>query len=184
MSKNKMKKLQIGKVVVNMGVGSSGEKLIDSEEILKSVTGQEPKRTEAKQTLPNFGIREGEPIGCKVTLRNQKARDFLKKAFKVKNNQIQKKSIDKQGNFSLGIDEHTNFPDQEYDPNVGIFGLDIAVNMKRPGYNVKEKSEKKDIGDSHKITPEETQQYLEETFDVEVVEEDEWRRKKRMQKMW
>lgn len=173
MSGQEMKNLEIGKIVVNMGVGSSGEELINAEGIIEEITGQEPIRTEAKQTLPNFGIREGEPIGCKVTLRGQKARDFLEKVFEVKRNEIKDKSIDKHGNFSLGIDEHTNFPEMEYDPNIGIFGLDISVRMERPGYRVEKKSNKKEIDDSHKISPEETKEYLENEFNVEVVKEDE-----------
>lgn len=173
MSEQEMKELKIDKVVVNMGIGSSGEDLINAEEIIEEITGQEPMRTEAKQTLPNFGIREGEPIGCKVTLRGEKAKEFLKKALEVKRSQIKEKSIDKHGNFSFGIDEHTNFPEMEYDPNIGIFGLDVSVRMQRPGYRVKEKSNQKEIPETHSISPEDTKQFLQKELNIEVVEEDE-----------
>ncbi len=173
MSETEMKKIKIGKVVVNMGVGDSGEELINAENILEELTNQEPMRTHAKQTLPTFGIREGEPIGCKVTLRGQNAKEFLKKSLEVKNNKINKKSIDEYGNFSFGIDEHTNFPEMEYDPNIGIFGLDISVRIKRPGYKVKETSDEKDIADSHKVSADETEDFLETELGVEVVEKDE-----------
>lgn len=173
MSENQMKQIKIGKVVVNMGIGSSGEKLINAEKIIEEITGQEPIRTESKQTLPNFGIRKGEPIGCKVTLRDKKAKEFLSRSLAVNRNQIKEKSIDKHGNFSFGIEEHTNFPEMEYDPSIGIFGLDISVRLKRPGYRVEEKSDQKEIPETHKISPEETKQFLEKEFNIEVVKEDE-----------
>ena len=68
-----MKDIYIDKVVVHMGVGESGERLVKAEDIMKQITGQKPVRTIAKRTQPAFGIRKGAPIGCKVTLRRENA---------------------------------------------------------------------------------------------------------------
>ncbi|WGI17222.1 50S ribosomal protein L5 [Methanonatronarchaeum sp. AMET-Sl] len=174
MNSNKMKKPQIEKVVVNMGIGSGGEELMHAEEIIEKLTNQQPIRTKAKKNVPTFGIRKGEPIGCKTTLRGKKARKFLKKALEVKENRIPQKSIDNHGNFSFGIDDHTGFKGIEYDPNVGIYGLDVTVTMERPGYRVKKRSKSNNpIGPEHALTPKDTAQYLENEFDVKVVEKDE-----------
>ncbi|RZN60220.1 50S ribosomal protein L5 [Methanonatronarchaeum sp. AMET6-2] len=174
MNKSTMKKPQIEKVVVNMGVGSGGEDLMQAEEIMEKLTKQQPIRTHAKKNVPTFGVRQGEPIGCKTTLRGEKARDFLKRSLQVKENRIPKKSIDKNGNFSFGIDDHTGFKGIEYDPNVGIYGLDVAVTMERPGYRVKKRSKSNQkVGPDHVLTPEDTERFLENEFDVKVVEKDE-----------
>ncbi|OUJ18833.1 Ribosomal protein L5 [Methanonatronarchaeum thermophilum] len=174
MNANKMKKPQIEKVVVNMGIGSGGEELMHAEEIMETLTNQQPIRTHAKKNVPTFGIREGEPVGCKTTLRGKKAIKFLEKALEVKENKIQKKSIDNHGNFSFGINDHTGFKGIEYDPNVGIYGLDITVTMERPGYRVKKRSKSnKPLGPEHVLTPEDTAQFIEKELDTKVVEKDE-----------
>ncbi|OKY78899.1 MAG: Ribosomal protein L5 [Candidatus Methanohalarchaeum thermophilum] len=170
-TKNEMKEPEIEKVTVNIGVGSSGEDLINAENLLDEITGQEPVRTRSKQNNPTFEIKEGEPIGCKVTLRGKKAVEFLEKALEVIGNEIPEKSIDEYGNFAFGIEEHTNFPEMEYDPSVGIFGMDISVTMERPGYRVKKRSvEQKKIPEEHTLDPEDTIKYLKEQFETEVTQ--------------
>ena len=72
-----MRDIYIDKVVVHMGVGESGERLVKAENIMKKITGQMPIRSIAKKTQPAFSIRKGAPIGCKVTLRGKTARDFF-----------------------------------------------------------------------------------------------------------
>jgi large subunit ribosomal protein L5 len=72
-----MRDVYIDKVVVHMGVGESGEKLVKAENIMKTITKQTPIRSIAKMTQPAFSIRKGAPIGCKVTLRGKPARDFF-----------------------------------------------------------------------------------------------------------
>jgi large subunit ribosomal protein L5 len=134
---NPMRVPRISKVTVNMGVGEGGEKLEIAENLLKDLTGQQPVRLTAKESNQTFAIRKGLPIACKVTLRGQKADDFLKKALYAVDNRIKKSSFDQQGNLSFGIDEHINLPDVKYDPKVGIWGMDVSVTMERPGYRIK-----------------------------------------------
>jgi len=172
---NPMLRPRVEKIIVNMGIGSSGDKLVRAENVLEDLTGNKVVRTKAKQTIKSFGIKEGEPIGCKTTLRGEDARDFLERALEVKGNVLSGESIDEQGNFSFGIDEHTNFEGVEYDPDVGIFGMDVVVVMERPGYRVSRRSQDdSEVGDKHSLKPEDVVLYLEEEFGVEVKETDEF----------
>ncbi|MEM3003748.1 MAG: 50S ribosomal protein L5, partial [Candidatus Bathyarchaeia archaeon] len=75
---NVMRKIKIGKVTVNIGVGKSGEPLEKAKKVLEQITGQTPCSRKARRTVKDFGIRKGEPIGCMVTLRGERAADFLK----------------------------------------------------------------------------------------------------------
>ncbi|HJK35325.1 MAG TPA: 50S ribosomal protein L5, partial [Methanocorpusculum sp.] len=78
-----MQKPYVAKVVVHMGVGEAGERLVNAENIMSDLTqGSKPIRSYAKNTLPAFGVRRGQPIGCKVTLRGEKAMTFLTTALK------------------------------------------------------------------------------------------------------
>ena len=102
-----------------------------------------------------FGMAKGRPIGCKITLRGKDADDFLKRAFEAADNKISKKSFDKLGNLSFGVKEHIDVPGVNYDPDIGIFGMDVTVTLERPGYSVKRKKISHKVGKKHLITPEE-----------------------------
>jgi large subunit ribosomal protein L5 len=166
---HEMREPQIEKVVVHMGVGRGGVDLQNAEEILEEITGQESVRTQAKQTDPEFGIREGDPIGAKVTLRAEDAEDFLDRALPLAD--LSARQFDQTGNVSFGVDEHTDFPSQEYDPNVGIYGLDVTVNLVRPGYRVAKRDQvSRQIPSNHRLDSEDAVAFLESNFDVEVNE--------------
>jgi large subunit ribosomal protein L5 len=165
---NPMREILIDKVVINIGVGESGERHKKAMILLEQLTGQKPVATYATQTIRNFGIRKGEAIGVKVTLRGQKAMDFLMKALKVKEFKLSKRSIN-AGNFSFGIQEHIDLPGVDYDPDIGIFGMDVCVVLKRRGYRVaKRRRCRAKVGKSHRITKEETIEWL-KSLGVEVV---------------
>ena len=167
---HEMREPRVEKVVVHMGVGRGGRDLADAEGIIEDVTGQTSVRTLASATEPDFGIRQGEPIGTKVTLRGDAAYDFLERALALAS--IDASQFDETGNFSFGIAEHTEFPSQEYDPTIGIYGMDVTVNLVRPGYRVtKRERASRSIPASHRLTPEDAVAFLESTFDVEVADE-------------
>jgi large subunit ribosomal protein L5 len=166
---HEMREPQIEKVVVHMGVGKGGVDLQNAEEILEEITGQESVRTQAKQTDPEFGIREGDPIGAKVTLRGADAEDFLDRALPL--TALAERQFDQTGNVSFGVDEHTDFPSQEYDPNIGIYGLDVTVNLVRPGYRVAKRDQvSRQIPSNHRLDAGDAVAFLESNFDVEVNE--------------
>ena len=164
-----MREPRIEKVVVHMGVGQGGRDLGNAEEIIEDVTGAESVRTSAKKTVQEFGIRQGDPIGTKVTLRDQDAEEFLAKALPITD--ISASQFDEAGNVSFGVDEHTAFPSQEYDPNTGIYGLDVTVTLVRPGYRVAKRDQvTRSIPDGHRMTAEDAIAFLESEFDVEIDE--------------
>lgn len=165
-----MRTPEVDKVVVHMGVGESGQRLVDAEGILGAVTGQTTVRTYAKRTLPAFGIKKNEPIGCKVTLRGESAEEFLKTSFAIIENTLSAAQFDKLGNVSFGIEEHTDFPGMRYDPNIGIFGMDVIVAVKRPGHRIsKRRIARSKIPSSHKVTKEDSISFFKEKYAVEVV---------------
>ena len=164
---HEMREPTIEKVVVHMGVGEGGRELANAEDIIEAVTSQESVRTKANSTMPDFGIRQGDPIGTKVTLRGEDAHEFLKTALALAD--VAESQFDETGNFSFGIEEHTDFPSQEYDPNVGIFGLDVTVNLVRPGYRVTKRDKRsQQIPSKHRLDAEDAVTFVEANFDVEV----------------
>ncbi|BAI62306.1 50S ribosomal protein L5P [Methanocella paludicola SANAE] len=169
MSDNAMRTPRIEKVTVHMSVGESGKKLSNAEMIMQTITGQKPVRNFAQKTLPAFGIKKGEAIGCKVTLRGAKAEKFLNTAFAIKEKSLNVKSFDKNGNFAFGIEEHTDFPGLEYDPEIGIYGMDVIVSIERPGYRIKRrKAQQQEIPAGHKLTKDDSIAFLGNKYGVEV----------------
>ncbi len=168
---NPMKVPRLVKCVVNIGVGQGGEKLRKAFDVLEMLTGQTPVETIATTTNAEFGIREGQPVGCKVTLRGQKAFDFLEKAFWVKENRLSEKSFDDHGNVNFGIHDYTDFKEASYDPNIGVFGMDISIVIGRKGIRIaNRKKNKKSIPPELKMTKEESIDFMENEFDLEVYE--------------
>ncbi|MFQ3319196.1 MAG: large subunit ribosomal protein L5 [Natronomonas sp.] len=166
---HEMREPTVEKIVAHMGIGQGGEPLATAEEILGEITGQQPVRTTAQRTIQDFNVREGDPIGAKVTLRGEAAEEFLDIALEFSD--ISSSQFDETGNFSFGVEEHTDFPSQEYDPQTGIFGLDVTVNMVRPGYRVRKRAKvSRPIPSRHRLTAEDAIAFLESNFDVEVSE--------------
>lgn len=127
---------KIEKVVVNIGVGDaiSNSKLLDEAvEELAAITGQAPVVTKAKKSIANFKLREGMPIGCKVTLRQEKMYEFLDKLFNISLPRVRDfrgvsdTSFDGRGNYTLGIKEQLIFPEINYDKVNKVRGMDIVV---------------------------------------------------------
>jgi large subunit ribosomal protein L5 len=112
------------------------------------------------------------PIGCKVTLRKDSARKFLEQAFWVKDNKLAFYSFDEYGNFSFGIPDYTEFKGMKYDPQIGIFGMDISVTLTRDGRRItKRRRMKKKLPKNHRVTEEEAKEFVKRELNVEVVEE-------------
>ncbi|MBS7287695.1 MAG: 50S ribosomal protein L5 [Candidatus Freyarchaeota archaeon] len=169
--KNPMYKPFIAKVVVNMGIGSSGEKLVKAMKVLESITGQKPVECRAKKTIRDFGIRKREPIGCKVTLRGEAARKFLEKALDAVEKTLNPDSFDHHGNISFGIREHIDIPETKYDPELGVFGMDVCVSFERPGYRVSRRKRRKSrIPKKQRVTKEEAILILKREFNVKFGE--------------
>jgi len=160
-SANPHRAVRIVKVVVNAGVGESGEARTKAEKVLQMVTHQKPVATRSHSTNRDFGIRQGQEIGAKVTLRGDVARDFLLRAFEARDRQLDVDSIDKFGNFSFGIADYTDFTGMKYDPAIGIHGMDVAVEIGRAGFRVRQRAlQSRPIPRSLRSTRDETRAFL------------------------
>lgn len=126
----------VEKIVINMGIGEAiqNPKLLEEAVAeLAQITGQAPVITKAKKSIANFKLREGMPIGCKVTLRKEKMYDFLDKLMNISLPRVRDfrgvspKAFDGRGNYTLGIREQLIFPEIDYDQVNRVRGLDIVV---------------------------------------------------------
>lgn len=166
---NPMREIRIEKVVVNVGVGEAGDRLLKAQRVLELLTGQKAVPTLSKRTNRDWGIRHGMPIGAKVTLRGDRAEAFLRRALWARNHLLPRWNFDSEGNFSFGIADYTDFKEMKYDPEIGIFGMDVNVVLRRPGGRVARRRIRRGrIPTAHRTTPTETIAFVKERFNVEV----------------
>jgi len=164
---NPMTKPTLDKVTVHISVGEGGQKLINAENIVKTLTGQATVRTSAKKTQPIFGIRKGQAIGCKTTLRRERASAFLRSSLETRQNFVHEFQFDDTGNVSFGIVDHTDFPGMTYDPQIGIFGMDVIVSLKKPGYRVaRRRAAQRRVPIGHRVTREQAISFLQNNYNV------------------
>ncbi|MEI6125392.1 MAG: 50S ribosomal protein L5 [Pseudomonadota bacterium] len=135
--KNIMQVPKVDKVVINMGLGEAIQnvKVIEAaQKELAAITGQKPVVTKARKAIANFKLRQGMPIGCKVTLRKEHMYEFLDRLLNLALPRIRDfkgvpvKAFDGRGNYALGIREQIIFPEIEYDKVDKIRGMNIVIN--------------------------------------------------------
>jgi len=164
-----MKKISLEKVVLNMGVGKSGDVINIARKALDQISGKKSSARNAKETQRDWGVRKGEPIGAAVTVRGKDAIELAKRLFEAKGNRVNGKSFDNFGNYSFGIKEHIDIPGVKYDPQIGILGLGISITLTRPGYGVRTRSKHKArVGKKHIIKNQEAKDYLVKEFGVTI----------------
>ena len=134
--KNPMEVPKITKITLNMGVGEAvadKKVLVNALADMEKIAGQKAQRTLARKSVAGFKIRDGYPIGCKVTLRRERMYEFLDRLVSIAIPRIRDfrglnpKSFDKQGNYSLGVQEQIIFPEINYDQIDAIRGMDITI---------------------------------------------------------
>ena len=168
-TQNIMKEIKLEKVVLNMGVGKSGDAIETAKKALDQISNKKSCNRSAKKAHRDWSVRKGEPIGAAVTVRGDDAKLLLKRLFEAKGNNVNSRSLDDMGNLSFGILEHIDIPGIKYDPKIGILGLDVTARLIRPGYNIRIRSKHKaSVGKSHKIKPAEAKEYLIKEFGVVV----------------
>ena len=132
---------KVTKITLNMGVGEAlnDKKVLErAVEDLTLIAGQKPLITKARKSVANFKIREGMPIGCKVTLRGNIMYEFLERLVSIAIPRerdfrgLETKSFDGRGNYSMGIKEHIIFPEIDYDKVDKIRGMDICISTSAP----------------------------------------------------
>ena len=133
---NRMQVPRLEKVVLNMGVGegiSDSKKVTAAAADLGLIAGQKPVITRARKSIATFKVRDGQPIGCKVTLRKTRMYEFVDRLINIALPRVRDfrglspKSFDGGGNYTIGIKEHIIFPEIDYDKAADVWGMDITV---------------------------------------------------------
>ena len=166
-----MRAIRVEKVVVNIGVGEAGEKLVMAQRFHDIETRQKSTQTLAHVGVRDWGVRRNMPIGAKVTLRGSAADAFLERALAVRNNRLPAYSFDPRGNFSFGVPDYTDFEGMKYDPEIGVFGMDVTVSLSRPGFRVaRRRVRPRPVPMHHRITRSEGIEFIRSRFKTEVIE--------------
>jgi large subunit ribosomal protein L5 len=134
--KNRMEVPKIEKIVINMGVGEATQdkkKVEQAASEMEAIAGQKPVITKAKKSIAQFKLREGMPIGCKVTLRRERMYEFLDRLITIALPRVRDfrglnaKSFDGRGNYAMGLKEQIVFPEINYDRIEKVRGMDVIV---------------------------------------------------------
>jgi large subunit ribosomal protein L5 len=169
-TQNAMKTIRLEKVVLNMGVGKSGDAIEIAKRALDQISGKKSCSRDAKATQRDWGVRKGEPIGVAVTIRDEDATILLKRLLEAVGNRLKGRSFDNFGNVSFGIKEHIDIPGIKYDPQIGILGMEVAITLTRPGFSIRLRSRHKaSVGHEHRISREEAQEFLTREFGVTII---------------
>jgi len=167
---NPMNKIRLEKLVLNIGVGKSGDAIEIAKKTLNQISEKKPCSRNAKEAQRDWGIRKGEPIGVAVTVRGKDAGNLLKRLLEAKGNKIKGRSFDNFGNFSFGILEQIDIPGIKYDPKIGILGLEVSVTLTRPGFNIRFRSKHKaKVGKNHRISSDEAKEFLTKEFGTVII---------------
>jgi large subunit ribosomal protein L5 len=166
-----MQNVRIEKLTLNIGAGTDQQKLEKGMSLLKNITGIPALKTTAKKRLPAWGLRPGLPIGCKITLRKQKALELIPRLLKSKENKLTPQNFDQQGNVSFGIHEYIDIPGVNYDPAIGVMGLQVCITLEKPGYRVKRRRIKPSkIPPKHIVTKEQAIDFMKQKYNVNTGE--------------
>ncbi len=169
-SSNVMREIYLEKVTINISVGNDKNAMERAKKLLIKLTNRTPSYVMARKRIATWSIRPGLPIGYKVTLRGEEGEKFLKWILESKGNKVSKSSIDKYGNFSVGVHEYLDLINMKYDAEIGVMGFEVAVNFARKGIRVKNRRLKKGkIPERHRVTKKEVIDYLSNKMKVEVI---------------
>ncbi len=168
---NVMKEITIEKVTLNIGTGKPGQELEKAKILLNKISGLKPSETLTKKRIPTWGLRPNLVIGCKVTMRGQKAEEVLLNLLQAKDMRLTSRTFDIYGNFSFGIREYLDVPTLNYIPEVGIMGFEIAVSLQRKGFRIKRRAlEKKKIPARHNISKVEAMEFAKKKLKIIIVD--------------
>jgi large subunit ribosomal protein L5 len=166
---NPMRTIRVGKVVVNIGVGKSGEAIERGKTVLEQVAGQKPSQRRAKRSVREFGVHKGEPIGVVVTVRGERTTDLIGRLLAARDKKMAESCFDDRGSVSFGVKEHIEIPGIRYDPAIGIFGMNVAVLLERAGYRVARRNRRASrVGKGQTVTKEEAMDFFRRKFGVTI----------------
>ena len=161
--------VRIGKVVINIGVGRSGEAIERARRVIEDLVHQKASSRKAKKSIRDFGVHKGEPIGIMVTIRGTRAMEVLKLLLQGRENRLPSSAFDDFGNCSFGIKEHIEIPGVRYSPDVGIFGMNVSAVLERAGFRIAKRNRSPGkIGRNHRVGREEAEEFFKRNFGVEI----------------
>ena len=162
---NPMRGVSIEKVVINIGVGKSGDAIERAKKVLEQITGQTSNERRAKKSIRDFGVHKGEPIGLVVTVRREKTRQLITNLIIAREKKLPASSFDDRGSVSFGVKEHIEIPGVKYDPEIGIFGMNVSVLLVRPGQRVSRRLRRTSrVGLAQKVSKEESIEFFKREF--------------------
>lgn len=166
-----MRTIKIDKITLNIGTGEPGDRLEKAKKLLNTISRMKSVNTTTQKRIPTWKIRPGLEIGCKVTLRGEKAKELLKRLLQGVGNRLDEHKFDEQGNLAFGVKEYLDVPGIKYDAEVGVIGFDVAVTLKRAGFRIKERRlKRKKIPAKHRISREEAMGFMRKEFNIAVGE--------------
>ncbi len=169
---NIMKSIKIEKVTLNIGAGKDQARLEKGLSLLNAITNETPIKTITSKRIQEWGLRPGLPVGCKLTLRKDKAVKILPRLFDAVENRLSERQFDDNGNLAFGIHEYIEIPGVKYDPKIGILGLEVCVTLERPGYRIKRRRLlARKIPARHRISRQEAVEFMTKNFNIRVGEE-------------
>ncbi len=168
-----MREIRIEKITLNVGCGKDQSRLDKAVKLLQNITGIEPVKTITNKRIPEWSLRPGLPIGCKITLRKKAARSLAERVLKAKENKLKESNFNESGTISFGLQEYIDIPEVKYDPEIGIMGLEVTITLERPGFRIKRrKISKKKIPKKHSITKEDAIEFMKKEFSTKIGEEE------------
>jgi len=166
---NPMRTIRVGKVVLNIGVGKSGEAIERGKTVLEQITGQKPSQRRAKRSVREFGVHKGEPIGVVVTMRGTQTGDLISRLVSARDKKLSESCFDDRGSVSFGVKEHIEIPGIRYDPTIGIFGMNVSVLLERAGYRVARRNRRASrVGKGQIVSKEEAMAFFRQNFGVTI----------------
>lgn len=167
---NPMREIRVTKITLNCGAGKNEALLEKGMKLLARLSPVAPMKTKTQKRIPGWGLRPNLPIGCKATVRKG-AKELLLRLLQAKGMKLKAKQFDAQGNFSFGIAEYIDIPGLEYDPDLKIMGLEVAVSLERPGYSIKRRKVRcKKIGHAHVVSKEDAIKFAQEKLGITIEE--------------
>ena len=169
---NQMRNIKIEKVTLNIGAGKDQTRLEKAMVLLNAIANATPIKTVTSKRIQEWGLRPGLPIGCKITLRKEKAAKIIPRMLEAVDNLLSERQFDDNGNVAFGIHEYIDIPGVKYDPKIGIMGLQVCITLERPGYRIKRrKALTKKIPARHKISKQESITFMTSNFNMKIGEE-------------
>lgn len=159
--------IEVEKIVLNVGCGTKLNPEV-AKTVLERLAGKKAVIIRSRERS-TFNVPKDKPIGCKVTIRKNK-NEFLNRLLEAREGKLKSTNFDLHGNFAFGIKEYIDVPGMEYDPKIGIIGMDACITLQRKGYSIKRKMVPRKIGKSHLIGKSDAIDFVKNKFNVQVEE--------------